>query len=187
MTCGIYKLTFDGLEDFPYIGKSINIERRYREHCSRLAKGTDENKKLHDAYVIAGLPKVSILLECTPEESDAAELDLINQYNSIKQGLNMSISGFISKAGTEHNRSKYSKDQILKALVLCANPLNKYSYISRESGVSQRVVVSIIYEQRHAWVKLEQPEILKEAQLGRKASGPLAISNSYTGLIEFNT
>jgi len=51
MTIGIYRLRFNTLEDWPYIGQSSNIEQRYVCHKSELKHGKS-NYMLLEAYSI---------------------------------------------------------------------------------------------------------------------------------------
>ena len=44
MTIGIYMLTFDGLEGWPYVGQSQNIEERYIAHKSPIKLGIEYPK-----------------------------------------------------------------------------------------------------------------------------------------------
>lgn len=60
-TCGIYKLIFCNYGQ--YIGKSINIEKRYTEHLLKLQKGV-HTKSMQKAYDISGIPILKILQVC---------------------------------------------------------------------------------------------------------------------------
>lgn len=69
MTCGIYKLQFGS--SF-YIGKSVNIEKRWEQHWDSLVKGT-ASKKMLEAFSRCSEPMGTILLECHPEHIDVME------------------------------------------------------------------------------------------------------------------
>lgn len=70
MTSGIYKLTFS--DGTTYIGKSVDIERRWKEHADKFAKRTAA-KAMQYAYDTCGMPSTSILLECHEDHIDLME------------------------------------------------------------------------------------------------------------------
>ena len=70
MTCGIYKLDFNGI--CVYIGQSIDIETRYSTHL-RLLRSGNHTKQLLDAYNKYGLPRLKILKECHKHYLDTLE------------------------------------------------------------------------------------------------------------------
>lgn len=72
MKSGIYKLTFaNGLY---YIGKSVDVEKRWDEHRTALLRNK-ASAKMQSAYKEFGLPKAEVLIECHPDH-----LDLLEQY-----------------------------------------------------------------------------------------------------------
>lgn len=119
---GIYKLVFpDG--QF-YIGKSVDIERRYSEHKESLIKGTAA-KKLQTAYILSGLPSIHILVECHPDHIDLMEsayilLDTpgLNTNVPIKLGTwELSVlcnnTSFLTASTAEHiNRLRELQQQL---------------------------------------------------------------------------
>ena len=58
MTSGIYKLTFS--DGTTYIGKSVDIERRWKEHADKFAKRTAA-KAMQYAYDTCGMPSTSVI------------------------------------------------------------------------------------------------------------------------------
>lgn len=77
MTSGIYKLTFPNGQY--YIGKSNNIERRWKEHWTKFQKGTAAvNMQL--AFDMSGYPKQEILYVVHPEHIDVIEPIAIDMY-----------------------------------------------------------------------------------------------------------
>lgn len=82
---GIYKLTFPG--GSTYIGKSVDIERRWREHAESMRKGTAA-KKMQNAYILEGFPDSEVLLECHPDHIDLMEsVFIIAQNPSLNTGI----------------------------------------------------------------------------------------------------
>ena len=79
MTSGIYELTF--AKDVTYIGKSINIDNRFKEHVSNLLRNKAA-AKMQAAYKEYGLPTIKVLLECHPDHIDIMETGFISQLHS---------------------------------------------------------------------------------------------------------
>lgn len=70
MESGIYQLTFgDGSR---YVGKSINIPRRWEEHKNKFIKGTAA-KNMQDRYNRYGFPDGKVLFECHGDHIDLME------------------------------------------------------------------------------------------------------------------
>lgn len=85
MTSGIYQLNFN--DQAFYVGQSINIETRWKQHFDKFRKGTAA-KKMQDAYNTYGLPDVSILLECHKDYLDMMENFYIATNQSYIGSLN---------------------------------------------------------------------------------------------------
>ena len=85
MISGIYKFVFSN-GSF-YIGKSADIENRWKQHTREMQKGkhTKSVQKMYDAY---GLPEFSILTECHEHHIDIMESYFINGYWGISNMLN---------------------------------------------------------------------------------------------------
>lgn len=81
MSSGIYKLTFS--TDLIYIGKSVDMEKRWDQHLKALNKGT-HTKRIQDAYNKYGTPKFEIICECHPHHIDILETYFINGFWSSK-------------------------------------------------------------------------------------------------------
>lgn len=77
MTSGIYKATFK--DGSIYIGKSINIENRWKQHTDDMLKGR-HTKKMQNAYNLYGLPKFQILIPSHKDHIDILEGYVINAY-----------------------------------------------------------------------------------------------------------
>ena len=91
---GIYKLSLEGLP-FVYIGSSIDIATRCKEHKRHLRLGTHHNYKLQNDFnmwcVYNGRqPEVEheVLMLCLPEDLDWYELMFMHVYNSVRDGYN---------------------------------------------------------------------------------------------------
>lgn len=80
MTTGIYALAFgEDEETLYYIGKSVDIEKRWAEHLNKLIKGTAA-KAMQEAYQKYGEPGFYILKTCHPDHLDVLEPLYIEQY-----------------------------------------------------------------------------------------------------------
>ena len=87
MDSGIYQLTF--LNGDTYVGKSLHLELRYRQHCDKLSKSTAARNVLQAYYASnSKFPAVTILLECHPDVLDEYEGYFINW---LKPTLNTQI------------------------------------------------------------------------------------------------
>lgn len=157
MTCGIYKLNFNGT-DKVYIGKSITIESRYSSHKYYLKKG-EHSKKLQEAYNLYGMPTISIIKECLPEELNFEEIYSINQYNSIDQGFNTAKGG--QDTGNLYGYDNYNilYDKKVYGTILDMLVSTKYTTkeISEYLGVKVNIVRDICSLTSHSWLKEEFP------------------------------
>ena len=96
MTCGIYKIQ-NKIDGKAYIGQSINIERRWKEH-KKCIYGISEgyNYPIYKAIRLYGLENFDweIIEECSKEELDDKEKFYIKEYNCvIPFGYNQTFGG----------------------------------------------------------------------------------------------
>jgi group I intron endonuclease len=162
MTTGIYKLNFIGT-DKVYIGQSVHIELRFKQHITNLIVG-HSSQKLQEAYNNFGPPKLEILLECTKKDIDSAETEAIGIFNSVNNGFNtLEVALDIPRfTGEEHGRALYSNKQILEAFnILVSNPLISYTKISSITGVSPENLYLIGNGSNHRWLEEQYPHEYK--------------------------
>lgn len=100
MTCGIYKLNFES-EHF-YIGKSINIEERWKQHFIKFEKGTAA-KAMQACFNDHGYPDTEIIISCHPDHLDVLEPLYINAYYNSAYCLNS------DKPTVYHQPSEFTK------------------------------------------------------------------------------
>ena len=168
---GIYKLVFNGLEDWPYVGQSRNIEARYKSHCLTLARGLG-GKKLVEAFQLAGEPALHILEECKEEDLNVKERYWISALDSLENGLNGSPGGDIYFGiGTNHYNSKYTREQIVKGMTLLTNPDKAIVDAANEVDMSLQALYSVKAGITHQWFQEEFPEIFIATQGSRRRSG----------------
>lgn len=78
MTSGVYELTFSNGDR--YIGKSINIETRWKQHLDKFQKGTAA-RNMQQAYNTYGAPSGDILCKCHSDHIDILEACYIARHN----------------------------------------------------------------------------------------------------------
>ena len=172
MTIGIYILRFIGT-DKVYVGQSINIESRFKSHCTDMRIGKAV-KKLKEAYETYGLPTYEVIFICEKEELNDIEKEAIDIYDAISNGFNtMSKYGFSSELyGDACGNSKYTNEQVLEVfgyLVECPHMTHKD--ITEITGVTRGVIADISMCATHIWIEKLMPEkyaILRELHLNRR-------------------
>lgn len=87
---GIYKIK-NRLEGKSYIGKSLNIQRRWMEHRTPKARGND---RLHDDIQRLGVENFDfeILEECSEDELSQKELSYIKKYKPFYNTVGKKVS-----------------------------------------------------------------------------------------------
>lgn len=80
MNSGIYELVF--ADDVRYVGKSIDIEKRWDEHRTSWLRNKAAAKMMQ-AYHRYGLPDFTILARCHPDHIDILESFYIRDRNSV--------------------------------------------------------------------------------------------------------
>ena len=158
MTIGIYKLNFANTSEC-YIGQSVNIEVRYKQHLNLLKLGKS-SKKLQKAFLDYGTPELFILLECSKEELNSSEAEAIEIFNSVILGFNTcSTAGGTSQIyGEDHGNAVYSNlaiKEVLKNLVYRLDCT--LGEISDLTGVSKSVISGISCLQQHKWLQEDLP------------------------------
>jgi group I intron endonuclease len=92
---GVYKIQSTKRPDLIYIGSSINIEKRWKEHMDSLRLNKHSNKKLQNHF--NNNPNdlsLSIIICC-----DASELDLAEQFFIDTYKTYFNISKIVTKRG----------------------------------------------------------------------------------------
>ena len=111
--CGIYCIenTMNGKK---YIGQSVDIFKRWRQHRGELNIGTHHNSRLQNAWNKYGKEcfKFYILKECQDEELNDYEKTLIVQYDTYKNGYNLDLGGTDRSRFTEELKKKISSTRL---------------------------------------------------------------------------
>lgn len=161
MTCGIYLLGFNNT-DKVYVGQSKHIETRFAEHLYKLKIGK-ASVKLQEAYVLYGIPKVEIILECSEDELDTSENEAIEIFNSVLHGFNtLSLAQQMpspNNSGELSGRSVYSNSQIEEVFwVLYNNCTINFSEISDDFNIHISTIRGISSGRAHTWLKDKYPK-----------------------------
>lgn len=139
MATGIYKLQFkDG--SF-YVGKALDLTKRYKEHCRDLIKGTHFNYRVQKAYDDNGIPDYNIILECSPSELNDKEREQINLSNPLQLNI---LEGSDKLYGQKAPRFIYSDNEILAIfLTIVENPKVSRKMLAEDYGVDISTVHDI--------------------------------------------
>lgn len=183
MTVGIYMLAFKGLEDWPYVGQSQNIEERYIAHKSALKLGSS-NFKLLEAFEISNkqYPTLTILEVCSDLTSlDDREIYWIHKLDSIYNGLN-ATDKVTNKAYGENNfNAKFSNIDIEKAfLFICDNLHLSNKQLAEATNTNIGLVCSLLKGTTHSWLSEKYSDkycaLLKRAIKRTSSAKKLGIS-----------
>lgn len=158
MTCGIYKLYFEGTYKV-YIGQSEHIEYRYTNHIKTLKQGKAP-KKLQEAYNYYGLPQLEILVEADKSELNDLENNAIQIYDSFRNGFNTQefAEDVPILVGQEHPGSKYTDDQVEAAFKLLLEGALTHKQIAETVLISKNMVNHIAIGTCHRWLSVKYPE-----------------------------
>lgn len=169
MTQGIYSLSWNTIDKL-YIGQSIDIERRYRDHLSKLRRGVHA-KKLQQAFDTYGIPQLTILFEENdPLRLDSLELEAIDLFDSVNTGFNTNtdVSGGCNLTGESAGNACYTNIQIEKQFHLLVDRQDLRALdISQMTGVDKSTIDAIQCFKVHLWLETKFPE--KYAILRNKA------------------
>lgn len=107
MSCGIYKIT-NNINKKCYIGQSVDIERRWRQHKYNASQ--EVKYPLYLAFKKYGLNNFyfEIIQECSLDQLDQQEIYWIQFYDSYKNGYNQTTGG----QGNSNNIIKLSIEDV---------------------------------------------------------------------------
>jgi group I intron endonuclease len=177
MTCGIYALKFTGT-DKVYIGQSLNIENRYKQHLADLVSNRS-NCKMLEARSLYGLPKLEILLDCSAEELDELEDLAIEIWDAVDNGFNIYRTANEAPTYTGHGygNTKYSREQILAIFNLLVDTDKSFSEISGLTGIPIPTISNIAISRSHLWLRKECPDSYSKL-VSKSTSRRYVISNT---------
>lgn len=164
---GIYKIT-NTINNHTYIGKSTNIEQRWKYHLTHYNNTSEYNKTLYKAFRKYGTENFTfeVLEELNEEQydlfADEKERYWINVYNSFKCGYNETLGGdggFIEQA---RNAIKKLSDEDVKVIRQMYNDCNiclSDAYSLYEDRITKRGFQAIWLGQNHKHI---MPEVFTE-------------------------
>lgn len=155
MTIGIYRLVFKNTNKC-YIGQSVHIEKRFKEHLYSF-KAETATEKLLNTYKVYGTPELEILTECSSDELDDFEdetLEIFKDNFNTYTSANQAPYG----KGTESGNSKYSKTQLLQVFEQLTTSKSLVE-ISELTGVKKSTIYKVSIGLSHNWLQEEFPEM----------------------------
>lgn len=135
---GIYKIT-NLINGHQYIGQSINIGRRWKEHRCTAASGLYNEYPLYRAILKYGIEnfEFSVIEECSKEELNEKERYWISYYDSYNNGYNQTTGG----DGNPHPL-KLSEESVLEIYERLKGSDTMES-IAKDYGVTHPVISNI--------------------------------------------
>jgi len=162
MTIGIYILAFKGT-DKVYVGQSIHIEERFKQHLNSIHNGSCV-KKLLAAFKDFGAPSLKVLVECAIEDLNTFEDKYIQEYNAVEGGFNTLrfALGSPNAYGENSGNSKNSNEKIIEVFnMLIAIPINSAKEVSGVTNVHISVINDVSSLKGHTWLEAAFPEKYK--------------------------
>ena len=131
--CGIYKISYLK-NNSVYIGQSIDIDRRIKEHKRKLKANEHSNNHMQNIYNKYGIDffNFEILELCTKELLDTREIYWIKQYDSHKNGFNQTDGGVGSVGFFRTEEYKKNLSIRCKELEINKKPIVQYSLIGEK-------------------------------------------------------
>lgn len=102
MTCGIYSFHCG---PYFYVGRSIDIERRWRRHLQELENGKHNNSWVRRAFKKYGWTDQCVLVECEPHLNRDNEQHFIDLHRDSEFCMNLSNSA-VGGSGPHTEESK---------------------------------------------------------------------------------
>jgi GIY-YIG catalytic domain len=160
MTKGIYILHFSGTYKL-YVGQSLHIESRFKEHINELKKGS-HTKKMQEAYSLFGRPSLEIekIILNKHEDMDSIENYYISLWDSVRDGFNtLATAAGGSLSGENNAKALYSDKEYVSILFyIVNNPAVSLAEISRKLDISYNVVKNIANGVSHKWLQEYYPD-----------------------------
>lgn len=105
--CGVYKIT-NHINGKVYIGQSINIKVRWKDHINSLNRGDSSCTLLQRAWNKYGQENFSfeVLELCNKDMLDQIEIKYIELYDSCNKGYNIESGGNANKHLSEETKRK---------------------------------------------------------------------------------
>ncbi|MFC7439557.1 GIY-YIG nuclease family protein [Laceyella putida] len=135
-----------------YVGQSIHIQNRFKQHLAALEKGNHHSKKLQEDFDKFGPEQftLEILEICKRDELDQKEIEWINKFDSLQNGYNVQ--------GPQNQKSQWfqrEKRPVVTAWGELTRTIRDFSLISVEDfkywlienkkGVQQALILFMLF------------------------------------------
>ena len=169
MKSGIYQLTFSN--KMRYIGKSVDIERRWTEHKYSFEQGKAASKMQHE-YNRCGLPSAEVLLQCHRDHIDIMEAYLIAVH---RPELNTTVEMPISDDDYRElmRQSQLLEESTVEHIKLISDLADKINSLEDEAESQQEYITELEKD-----VELEKLSV--EAYASYKSEKEAHIETEYT-------
>lgn len=165
INCGIYIMYFECDDGQYYVGKSGNMQERYKEHCRKLKYGTHHNKGMQASYQKYGLPTMEPLEEVMDlAKQSEREKYWIKKLDTYNNGMNGTLGGDGRGFGADTPTSLYNKNTYIDILTNLANTSESLRDISNKLGVAYSVVQKISCGSEPAWLEKDYPELVAKVR-----------------------
>lgn len=149
----------------PYVGKSSNIEQRYKQHKVAFEART-QPKKLQQAYDLHKDAVMSILESIIPDKDNLAKREAywIKKLNSINNGWNEQPTTITTKEYT------YEEQKAIQAFSMLVDKANETD-ICMATGLTPKMIQAIRLGTNYGWLAIEFPEEYATLLAQRKSAG----------------
>lgn len=122
---GIYKIT-NLINNDAYIGQSIEVEERLKDHKKLYNWQRETNKRLYQAFIEFGVENFNfeIIEECNEDKLNEREQYWISYYNTYPNQYNMTPGGQFN-AGETHPNHKLTKQDVINIRIRYNNKERK--------------------------------------------------------------
>jgi hypothetical protein len=130
-----------------------------------MRRGAHDNYKIQKQFNAESiLPTVEPLCYTPSGQLNTLEEYYISEFNSIDSGLNIITGGYSVGRGVNNPASIYTRDKLILAFKLLAEPTNSYKAIYELTGVPKSTLTKISSGAQHIWLQEEFPEVFTKIQ-----------------------
>jgi len=173
---GIYKLVFNN--QYAYIGQSINLERRKKQHIYGMSSGKHHNKNILNLFERFGTPEFIVLEQCDIEKLNEREFHYVDAETLVVVNL-APIDGLSDPDSIPHHNKKYSKEAILLVAEMLSDRNMPFKDIESITGVKASTIAAISMGEAHGWLESSVPDVYHKI-LTLKNQRQKAIPKKYT-------
>lgn len=180
---GIYKIT-NNINQKSYIGKSKNIEERWKEHLRPSSWKTQPTKVLYQAFNKYGIENFSFqIIEILSDYSQSNEKEKywINFYNTYYNGYNSTQGGDggITVNNPREKYGKLTKEEVIylrKRYIECRYPASLIYEKEFKNKISKRGFQAI-------WLGQNAQDIMPEVFTEENKQKQIQLSREYEGVL----